>query len=122
MDYPEHVRNKRHPHDLSLSTYKGHSVLRTLIRCYFSPAHSTGQKFIYTGSSDSSVYIYDVVSEAQVAKLDYHQEPVRDCNWHPYHPMLVSSTWDGISANWEFPGTGTSPLPVKPRARRWRRS
>lgn len=39
MDYPEHVRNKRNPHDLSLAAYKGHSVLGTLIRCYFSPAH-----------------------------------------------------------------------------------
>ncbi|XP_016505458.1 LEC14B homolog isoform X1 [Nicotiana tabacum] len=121
MDYPEHVRNKRNPHDLSLATYKGHKVLRTLIRCYFSPAHSTGQKFIYTGLADSSVYIYDVVSGAQVAKLDYHQEPVRDCNWHPYYPMLVSSGWDGIIADWEFPGTGASSLPVKPRARRWGR-
>lgn len=122
LDYPEHVRNKRNPHDLSLATYKGHSVLRTLIRCYFSPAHSTGQKFIYTGSSDSSVYIYDVVSGAQVAKLDYHQEPVRDCNWHPYYPTLVSSGWDGIIAKWEFSGTDTSPLPKKPLSRQWRRS
>lgn len=29
--------------DSSLMTYRGHSVLHTLIRCYFSPMHTTGQ-------------------------------------------------------------------------------
>ncbi|KAF7813700.1 LEC14B-like protein [Senna tora] len=38
MDYPPYARNLIHPHDQSLATYKGHSVLRTLIRCYFSPS------------------------------------------------------------------------------------
>lgn len=108
MDYPEHARNKRDPHDLSVSTYRGHSVLRTLIRCYFSPAYSTGQKYVYTGSTDSSVYIYDLVSGALVAKLDYHEAPVRDCNWHPFLPMLTSSSWDGVIVNWEFPGSSES--------------
>ncbi|KAK6130426.1 hypothetical protein DH2020_035836 [Rehmannia glutinosa] len=120
MEYPEQARNLRHPDDLSLATYKGHTVLRTLIRCYFSPAYSTGQKYIYTGSTDSSVYVYDVVSGGQVAKLDYHEDPVRDCNWHPFYPMIVSSSWDGMIARWEFPGSGENTLPVK-RTRRRRR-
>lgn len=30
-------RDIRHPYDQSIMTYKGHLVLRTLIRCYFSP-------------------------------------------------------------------------------------
>ncbi|MQM04842.1 hypothetical protein Taro_037653 [Colocasia esculenta] len=104
MEYPASAKLLRHPSDQSLATYRGHSVLRTLIRCYFSPAHSTGQRYIYTGSSDHSVYIYDVVTGAQVAKLDYHESAVRDCSWHPYYPMLVSSSWDGVVARWEFPG------------------
>ncbi|KAI3869985.1 hypothetical protein MKX03_010279 [Papaver bracteatum] len=95
MEYPVHLRKARHPYDQSVSTYRGHSVLRTLIRCYFSPLQSTGQKYIYTGSSDSSVYIYDVASGSQVAKLQRHIDAVRDCNWHPQDPMLVSSSWDG---------------------------
>ncbi|KAJ9696341.1 hypothetical protein PVL29_008523 [Vitis rotundifolia] len=61
MDYPTQARELKHPCDQSLSTYKGHSVLRTLIRCYFSPSYSTGQKYIYSGSSDSCIYIYDLV-------------------------------------------------------------
>uniref|UniRef100_A0A2N9HIF3 Uncharacterized protein n=1 Tax=Fagus sylvatica TaxID=28930 RepID=A0A2N9HIF3_FAGSY len=65
----------------------------------------TGQKYIYTGSSDSSVYIYDLVSGAQVARLEYHDAPVRDCSWHPFYPMIISSSWDGDIAKWEFPGS-----------------
>ncbi|XP_068662481.1 LEC14B homolog [Aristolochia californica] len=118
MDYPSHVRNINHPSDLSLATYRGHSVLRTLIRCYFSPAYSTGQKYIYTGAYDSSVYIYDVVSGALVAKLDYHDSTVRDCSWHPIYPILVSSSWDGTVVRWEFPGDAKAPAMVRKRSGR----
>ncbi|XP_057430981.1 LEC14B homolog isoform X2 [Lotus japonicus] len=118
MDYPEYARKRKHPHDQSLSTYKGHSVLRTLVRCYFSPSYSTGQKYIYTGSSDSSVFIYDLVTGAQVAKLDHHEAPVRDCSWHPYYPMMISSAWDGDIVRWEFPGSDEAPAPRNRRAGR----
>ncbi|XAR57148.1 hypothetical protein NMG60_11025186 [Bertholletia excelsa] len=121
MEYPEKARHKKHPDDQSLATYKGHSVLRTLIRCYFSPAYSTGQKYIYTGSNDCCVYIYDLVSGAQVAKLDYHEDTVRDCSWHPFYPMLVSSAWDFSVAQWELPENGQQPVPSRP-SRRPRRS
>ncbi|KAI5680355.1 hypothetical protein M9H77_01582 [Catharanthus roseus] len=106
MEYPPQARELKHPGDQSVATYRGHSVLRTLIRCYFSPEHSTGQKYIYTGSHDSCVYIYDLVSGAVVAKLKYHRSTVRDCSWHPSLPMLVSSSWDGDIVKWEFPGIG----------------
>nr|XP_043638897.1 LEC14B homolog [Erigeron canadensis] len=108
MEYPSHLRNRRHPNDQSLMTYRGHRVLRTLIRCYFSPSYSTGQKYIYTGSADGQIYIYDLVTGAKVARLRYHDQIVRDCSWHPFNPMLGSSSWDGAIANWEL-----SPLPEK---------
>lgn len=99
--YPQQYKQQKHPHDQSLATYRGHSVLRTLIRCYFSPTYSTGQKYIYTGSYDASICIYDVVSGSQVAKLHKgHELAVRDCSWHPFDPMLVSSSWDGRIAKW----------------------
>ncbi|KAH8499887.1 hypothetical protein H0E87_015217 [Populus deltoides] len=66
----------------------------------------TGQKYIYTGSSDCSVYIYDVVSGALVATLDHHEGLVRDCRWHPFYPMIVSYSRDCVLARWEFPGCG----------------
>lgn len=39
MDYPSQAKDLKHPCDQSVTTYRGHSVLRTLIRCYFSPAY-----------------------------------------------------------------------------------
>ena len=41
--------------DTSLMTYSGHLVQRTLIRAKFSPMHSTGQRYIYSGSADGVV-------------------------------------------------------------------
>ncbi|CAH8361461.1 unnamed protein product [Eruca vesicaria subsp. sativa] len=118
IDYPSESRDLKHLYDQSLSTYKGHSVLRTLIRCYFSPAHSTGQKYIYTGSDDNYVYIYDLESGDKVAALKHNNSPVRDCNWHPHYPTLISSSWDGDLVKWEFPGSGEPPIMSKKRVRR----
>merc|ERR1719346_260598 len=42
-------RKNRIADDPSLMTYRGHSVFQTLIRCHFSPVHTTGQRYIYTG-------------------------------------------------------------------------
>ncbi|XP_035551603.1 LEC14B protein-like isoform X3 [Juglans regia] len=69
MDYPPQAKEVKHPCDQSVATYRGHSVLRTLIRCYFSPAYSTGQKYIYTGSHNSCVYIYDLLLDLFYACL-----------------------------------------------------
>ena len=38
-------------------TYRGHSVLRTLIRCHFSPAETTGGQYIYSGSADGKIHV-----------------------------------------------------------------
>ena len=56
--YPARHHVVKHPQDNSLMTYRGHQVLTTLIRAYFSPLHTTAQRFIYAGSADGSVYIY----------------------------------------------------------------
>ncbi|KAI9342650.1 WD40-repeat-containing domain protein [Obelidium mucronatum] len=73
--YPKnHARTN--PHDVSVGTFKGHSVLRTLIRCHYSPA-STGHRYLYTGSADGSVYIYDPVLNPSGG------EPIRVLNSSP---------------------------------------
>ncbi|BBN04407.1 DDB1- and CUL4-associated factor 11 [Marchantia polymorpha subsp. ruderalis] len=101
-DYPGRGKNLKHPYDVSLMTYKGHQVLKTLIRCYFSPAQSTGQRYIYTGSTDGLVYIFDLITGKVKSVLNYHEGPVRDVSWHPTQPMLVSSSWDGHIAKWMY--------------------
>ncbi|XP_074292313.1 LEC14B homolog [Silene latifolia] len=120
MEYPAHRRKMKHPKDQSVETYRGHSVLRTLIRCHFSPEFSTGQKYIYTGSNDGAVYIYDLVSGDVVAKLDNHEDTVRDCSWHPYYPTLVSSSWDTMIVRCEYTGDPETPSPIRRRTRRRR--
>lgn len=41
-EYPGDPKTERHPNDLSVQTFIGHKVLRTLIRCRFSPEQTTG--------------------------------------------------------------------------------
>ena len=43
--------------DCSVMVYRGHSVVRTLIRCHFAPENSTGQQYIYSGSADGRVHV-----------------------------------------------------------------
>lgn len=56
-----------HPRDCSVMTYRGHSVLRTLIRCHFSPVESTGQRYIYSGSADGLIHIWSL--DGQVVQV-----------------------------------------------------
>lgn len=48
---------KAHPQDCSVMTYRGHSVMSTLIRCHFSPAETTGSQYIYSGSADGRIHV-----------------------------------------------------------------
>ncbi|ETE67970.1 DDB1- and CUL4-associated factor 11, partial [Ophiophagus hannah] len=77
-------------------------VLHTLIRCRFSPPHSTGQQYIYSGCSTGRVVVYDLLSGLIVKKLVNHQACVRDVSWHPYEEKIVSSSWDGNVCLWEY--------------------
>ncbi|PWY99089.1 WD40 repeat-like protein [Testicularia cyperi] len=53
-------RYQSHPEDCSVMTYRGHAVLKTLIRCHFSPLETTGQKYIYSGSADGRIHIWSL--------------------------------------------------------------
>ena len=55
-------KQPKHALDKSLFTFKGHAVYQTLIRCQFSPLATTGQRYVYTGSSDGTVWVYDLVT------------------------------------------------------------
>lgn len=54
--YPK-PKHTTHPQDCSVMTYRGHSVLKTLIRCHFSPAETTGGQYLYSGSSDGRIHV-----------------------------------------------------------------
>lgn len=57
--YPR-PKHKAHPKDCSVLQYTGHEVLRTLIRCHFSPAETTGGQYIYSGSADGRIHIWSL--------------------------------------------------------------
>lgn len=107
-------RVKAHPKDCSVMTYKGHTVYRTLIRCHFSPAASTGAQYIYSGSADGKVHIWSldgrivqVLDRSKTLPITFDPsapdvEPtrgarqsacVRDVSWHAQEPVLISAAW-----------------------------
>jgi WD repeat-containing protein 23 len=92
----------KHPEDKSVMEYRGHKVLQTLIRCRFSPVETTGQRYIYTGSHDGTVVVYDVLTGEVVKQLAGHRALVRDVHWHPHQPMLLSASWDGTVKIWSY--------------------
>ncbi|KAF9357089.1 hypothetical protein BGX26_004263 [Mortierella sp. AD094] len=87
--------------DCSVMTFQGHKVLRTLIRCHFSPVHTTGQRYLYTGSADGNVAIYrldgtlvrtlDTSAPFAKTRNGRSEYTARDVSWHPYHPTIMSS-------------------------------
>jgi WD repeat-containing protein 23 len=101
-----------HPNDNSVVTFRGHKVLNTLIRCHFSPPSATDSRYVYSGSRDGKVYIWNMdatsagvidVQQATVGTrpVDSHSRffhydewghwstCVRDASWHPNAPFLV---------------------------------
>ncbi|PYI25050.1 WD repeat protein [Aspergillus indologenus CBS 114.80] len=112
-----------HPHDCSVVTYRGHRVLKTLIRCHFSPPNSTNSRYVYTGSEDGKVYVYNMdatlAGTIDVGQATHNSRPldpdmstaayeirssrsdvlwktcVRDASWHPSCPAVAATSWNG---------------------------
>ena len=93
-------RGKRLKNDYSVQTYYGHKVSRTLIRAYFSPLISTNEKYVYSGSSDACIYIYDILTGQIIQKLNEHRNIIRDVSWHPKTSQIISASWDGTCLVW----------------------
>ncbi|EMD41857.1 hypothetical protein CERSUDRAFT_110417, partial [Gelatoporia subvermispora B] len=115
--YPR-PRYKAHPKDCSVMQYTGHEVLRTLIRCHFSPAATTGQQYIYSGGSDGRIHIWSldgrvvqVLDRSDTLPMSFDPSGpnysrnvpgrkvcVRDVSWHSEQPVLMSAGW--LGARW----------------------
>lgn len=52
-------------------TYRGHSVLRTLIRCHFSPTETTGAQYLYSGSADGKIHVIIFVKACKIHYAHY---------------------------------------------------
>lgn len=62
QEYPHPHNPNKHELDNSVCTFTGFECLQTNIRAYFSPLETTGQRYVYTGSSDGSLFIYDILT------------------------------------------------------------
>ncbi|XP_025835140.1 DDB1- and CUL4-associated factor 11 isoform X2 [Agrilus planipennis] len=91
--------------DTSIMTYKGHIVIKTLVRCRFSPMSTTGQRYIYTGCGGGRVVVYDALTGKIKRDLSGHNACVRDVSWHPYRNEILSSSWDGMVGLWTYKGS-----------------
>lgn len=104
-----------HPKDCSLVTFRGHRVLRTLIRCHFSPPGSSDGRYVYSGSQDGNVWIWNLDGtvkskinvleetkdtrprDSETTETDYYwgrntggwKTVVRDASWHPDVGMIA---------------------------------
>ena len=119
MAYPHQERKTKHPDDTSIMTFTGDEVLKTLIRCQFSPAETTGQRYLYSGSSDGSVYIFDTLTGEIAEKLVNNQTKgvvCRDISWHPKFPVLASTDFNGFINMWSV-GVKEMQDRDRPRAR-----
>jgi len=98
----ERVKAEQKKCDESLMTFWGHYIVSTLIRCHFSPVHTTGQRYVYTGSGNGMMCIYDTISGQMVACLDtLKDEVMRDCAWHPFSQNVITTNFNGEIHRWE---------------------
>ena len=108
--YPVGDSHARVAGDMSVLTYRGHSVLQTLIRARFSADASTGGRYVVTGSADGGIYIYEALIGEVSAILRGHSGVVRDVAWHPRRldAHLASASFDGTVAVWAYDGDAAS--------------
>eukprot|EP00299_Pterocystis_sp_00344_P015938 c7976_g1_i1.p1 GENE.c7976_g1_i1~~c7976_g1_i1.p1 ORF type:complete len:452 (+),score=56.43 c7976_g1_i1:52-1407(+) len=111
-----HTRRNVIVNDMSLKTFQGHQIYRTLIRCDFSPSFSTGGRYAVTGSVDGLVHIYDLITDDRYTAIGRHESLVRQVSWHPSRPMIISTSWDGYLGQHEYvrqskPDSTTQPNP-----------
>ncbi|QDZ20893.1 WD40 repeat domain-containing protein [Chloropicon primus] len=100
QDYPGDVETVKHPGDRSVMTFTGHKVVQTLIRCRWSPAETTGQRYVISGSQCGGLFVFDTLTGGTAGVLEHHKSVLRDCDWHPHRPMLASVGWDGHVVRW----------------------
>lgn len=120
--------NQVHPHDNSVATLHGPEILRTLIRCRYSQNNSGCGDWIYCGSADGTVWLFDyrglerrrdrrlgpIPAAADYGSyggsmhhgsgiiVDSADAVVRDCSWHPHLPTIIASSWTGRLYRFDF--------------------
>ncbi len=69
----------------------GHTNRSQEIGIAFSPC----LRYIASGSEDRAAHMYDIGTGKPVARLTGHKDVVVDVSWHPLHPQLATTSFDG---------------------------
>lgn len=117
MEEYDHDNWEPHPNDNSVVTFRGHRVQRTLIRCHFSPPGSTNSRYVYSGSHDGKIYVWNldatiagIIDVKKAATTGFQSVPrararvhrddfagwsscVREAYWHPNAPIIAGKLW-----------------------------
>jgi mitogen-activated protein kinase organizer 1 len=80
-----------------LNEYKGHKNTNYKI----DSALSRDDAFIFSGSEDGLLYIWDLVEARVVHKLKGHTKEVCALDVHPHEPIVVSGSVDGTIRVWK---------------------
>jgi len=79
-----------------LNDYKSHKNETYKIECCL----SNDDAFVYMGSEDSLIYVWDLVEPNKAYKLTGHSAIVSSLSYHPSEPELLSSSVDGEVFLW----------------------
>lgn len=111
--------------DVSIMSYRGHRVAKSLLRAKFSPIIQTGQRYIYTGCSTGRIIsmftvcfffkftielimvnticvmqlVYDVLTGDIKETIEGHRKVVADLDWHPERSEIISGSVCSIYLN-----------------------
>jgi WD40 repeat protein len=80
-----------------LNTFRGHQQEKYHVESVF----SADESFVVSGSEDSKIYMWDLVSGKIVSSLSSHTGPVVSLSMHPKKTsVLLSASADGTIKLW----------------------
>lgn len=80
-----------------LNTFRGHQQEKYHVESVF----SADESFVVSGSEDSKIYMWDLVSGKIVSSLSNHTGPVVSLSMHPKkNSVLLSASADGTIKLW----------------------
>lgn len=85
------------PSGSALNTFKGHFHSKYRIESCF----SADESIVYSGSEDSKIYAWDLVSGDQVSLLAGHSLPITSLAHHSKKSILLTSSTDSTIRVWE---------------------
>lgn len=79
-----------------LNKFQGHMSQDYRSSCIF----SNDDEYVWAGSEDGSIYVWDFVSAKVVKTLTGHKGPVSSLAYHPKDDIVISASHDGTIRVW----------------------